>query len=154
LGLSNENRFSEIATNKLPERIDISQPGFIEISRPKFAVLENNLPKTSVSPNGVTEIAAIQNRVVKLNPSHIRTSEVNIFPSRTVPNSIAEISVSHNSTTQIDANIRPLKIDSTKIDTSKQALIPAPNSKVNEIAFPSSKSSEKFFTTDFLLFGH
>jgi hypothetical protein len=152
--LSSKSKFSGVANNKSPERIDIPQSGLAEVGSRQITVFEGNLPETSVSPNGIAEIATIQDRVVKNNFSHIRTSEVNVFPSRTVQLSTSEIGISDNSTTEVDTNIRPFKIDPTKIDLSEQTLTSVRNSKIDEIAFPSSISSEKFPSTDSWLFGH
>jgi hypothetical protein len=152
--LSSKSKFSGVANNKSPERIDIPQSGLAEVGSRQITVFEGNLPETSVSPNGIAEIATIQDRVVKNNFSHIRTSEVNVFPSRAIPDSVSEIGISDNSTTEVDTNIRPFKIDPTEVDTSKQTLTSVRNSKIDEIAFPSSISSEKFPSTDSWLFGH
>ncbi|WP_244919592.1 hypothetical protein [Nostoc commune] len=111
----------------------------------KSTLYEGGLPQIGSIPDSIPEIAINEGRPrYTFYPSEIGTTEINIFPYNKLPFNIAENSVSHSSTTEIDINKTTFKINATEVNTSEKTFTFVLNSSSSKISPSSSIEAQQF----------
>ncbi|WP_181374384.1 hypothetical protein [Nostoc commune] len=108
---------------------------------------EGGLPQIGSIPDSIPEIAINEGRPrYTFYPSEIGTSEINIFPYNKLPFSIAENSVPHSRTTEVDINKTTFQINATEVNASEKTFTSVLNSSSSEISPFSSVEAQQFLS--------
>lgn len=131
--------------------VNFTKKGIIEFGIGRSAADEAGLPQISLTPDSIVKIAANEGASYAIvNPSEVGTTEINIFPSNNVPNSISKISFPQNRATEVNSEGGTLQINTAEVNTSKQPFTRVSDAKIGEISLPSSISNQQFLNNNFL----
>jgi hypothetical protein len=76
------------------------------------------LEQVGIIPDSIAKIAANEETaIIIVNPSHIRTSQVSVFPLPKEPKSVSQISFSDDTTTKVNIEGGTLQINTTEVNT-------------------------------------
>ena len=124
---------------------NFTEIGIAEVGIIKSTINKTNLPEISSSPDSVIKIAANEGASYTiLKSSEVGTTKVNILPPYIIPDSISEVSISHNGTTEVKIQDRITEINTTKVNTFEQSLTRVIN-EIGEVPVYSSIFSEQLF---------
>ncbi|MEH2360925.1 hypothetical protein [Nostoc sp.] len=133
---------------KFSEEINPRNSDILEAAEIRSSTLyEAGLPQIGSIPDSIPEIAINEGRPrYTFYPSEIGTTEINIFPYNKLPFSIAENSVPHNSTTEVDINKTTFQINATEVNASEKTFTSVLNSSSSKISQFSSIEAQQFLS--------
>ncbi|MEH2380644.1 MAG: hypothetical protein V7K27_17450 [Nostoc sp.] len=109
------------------------------------------MEQTGLIPDSIAKVAANEETTIHIvNPSHVGTTQVSTFPLPKVPDSVSQISFSHNTTTKINIEGGTLQINTTKVNTSGQIFTPVINNNISKISLPNRISPQQFLNSNSL----
>ncbi|MGB3639324.1 MAG: hypothetical protein WBA39_17380 [Rivularia sp. (in: cyanobacteria)] len=132
--------------------INFAETGIIEVSINQIAIFKSGLEDIGLIPNPIPKVTANENTSANIiDPSHIGTIQVKVFPFPKVPDSVSQVSSSQNSTTEVNVKGATLQINIAKINTSEQTFTQFTNDDSAKISPSGSIMLQQFLSSHNLL---
>jgi hypothetical protein len=133
----------------------VSEP-FAEKIFPTTSFSEKvNLAESSISAFEASQVAIFESGLPQLSliPNRVRTTEISLLPTTVVtPDGVTKIGISHNDSTQVNTDGRTFQVNTAKVDSSHQIVVPIIENDLSKVSLTSGISSQQFFNSNLLSF--